>query len=109
MGKKICIDTEALAKAGLVLARIDPINCVVKTVPWSSCPHVDEKEEVHGRWGEKILAGGLGEEWGYVCSECRCTVSEKSRLGKYQGRNQQLNYCPNCGAKMDGGAGCGKT
>ena len=61
-------------------------------------------EVVHGRWREKILVGGFAEEWGYVCSECGCTVSDRSNLGvgRYTSENQRLNYCPNCGAKMDG-------
>lgn len=65
---------------------------------------VDAVEVVHGRWREKILVGGFAEEWGYVCSECGCTVSDRSNLGigRYASKNQRLNYCPNCGAKMDG-------
>ena len=51
-------------------------------------------------WYAKMLHGGLAEEWGYVCSECGCTVSEKSGLGKYEGDNQQLHFCPNCGKPM---------
>lgn len=66
-------------------------------------PTVDAVEVVHGRWSETMITGGFAEEWGYVCSVCGCTVSDRSRLGKYQGSNQQLNYCPNCGAKMEGG------
>ena len=65
-------------------------------------PTVDAVEVVHGHWTEKIICGGFAEEWGYKCSICGCTVSERSGLGVYQDRNQQLNYCPNCGAKMDG-------
>ena len=59
---------------------------------------------VRGRWREKILVGGFAEEWGFVCSECGCTVSDRSNLGigRYASNNQRLNYCPNCGAKMDG-------
>ncbi len=38
----------------------------------------------HGRWREGAYAG-------YRCSECRTTW------------DAQTNYCPNCGAKMDGG------
>ena len=52
-------------------------------------PTVDAVEVVHGRWNfDEDLA-----KWGhpYVCSACgmaNCSMSK---------------YCPNCGAKMDGG------
>lgn len=59
------------------------------------------KPEKLGRWTDKCICGGFAEEWASVCSECGCEVSEKSGLGKYQGKNQQLNYCPNCGTKME--------
>ena len=54
-----------------------------------------------GHWDSKLLVGGFAEEWASVCSECGCQVSDRSGLGKYQGPNQQLNYCPNCGTKME--------
>ena len=54
-----------------------------------------------GRWLDTLLRGGFAEEYGYVCSECGCTVSDRSGLGKYCGKNQQLNYCPNCGKPME--------
>ena len=49
-------------------------------------PTVDAAEVVHGRW-KHIHVGGFG----YIpaCSECGWHDSE-------------TNYCPNCGAKMDG-------
>jgi rubrerythrin len=63
---------------------------------------VSTVEVYHGRWREKILVGGFAEEWGYVCSECGCTVSDRSNLsfGRFARINQRLNYCPNCGADM---------
>ena len=50
-------------------------------------------EVVHGRWCEKCVAG-FNKVFStiFVCSEC-----EKSY------RVPNMNYCPNCGAKMDGG------
>ena len=47
-------------------------------------PTIEAKPVVHGRW--KRYGKNLGE-----CSECGEIVSVRS------------NYCPNCGAKMDGG------
>ena len=48
-------------------------------------PAADVTPVVHGRW--KRYGKNLGE-----CSECGEIVSVRS------------NFCPNCGAKMDGGA-----
>lgn len=59
-----------------------------------------DKHEQPGYWIEKLLCGGFAEEWGYACSVCGCVVSERSGLGRYQGNNQQLNFCPNCGKPM---------
>lgn len=60
-------------------------------------PTVDAVEVVHGRWEEQ-------KEWnfkerdyflaGYTCSCC----------GFWYLNQQKYNYCPNCGAKMDGGS-----
>ena len=51
-------------------------------------------EVVHGRWIEKPNPWGQDGSHSYDCSVCgerTCVVGEK------------LRYCPNCGAKMDGG------
>ena len=81
---------------------LDSDGAILDTI--YEAPTVDAVEVVHGRWREKILVGGFAEEWGFVCSECGCTVSDRSNLGigRYASNNQRLNYCPNCGAKMDG-------
>ena len=60
----------------------------------SAAPVADVEPVVHGRWddsGRYIFPG-------VRCTECGCalTVSEY-RLNNW-------NYCPVCGAKMDGGA-----
>jgi hypothetical protein len=61
----------------------------------------DAVEVVHGRWIEDGYYGNP-----FVCSHC-------GREGCYSGdfMNKQYyytNYCPNCGAKMDGGNEDGK-
>lgn len=46
----------------------------------------------HGKWRKKdIHTLGFGYYYDYECSVCKST---------YEG---EYNYCPNCGAKMDGG------
>ena len=57
-----------------------------------SCPTVDAVEVVHGRW----IWSEEDECW--ICSNC-----EMSALNNYRGNSAESNYCPTCGAKMDGG------
>ena len=53
-------------------------------------PTVDAVEVVHGRWEERYAPNGKYVAWdGFYCSVC----------GKQAAKS---NYCPNCGAKMDG-------
>lgn len=56
-------------------------------------PTVDAVEVVHGRWNrvEADLGGGI-KTHRFACSECG--FLKNTLIG---------NYCPNCGAKMDGG------
>ena len=54
------------------------------------CKTVDAVEVVHGRWVEADDGDGV------ICSVCRedfCTIIHET---------DRYNYCPNCGAKMDG-------
>lgn len=58
-------------------------------------PAADVAEVVHGQWidgAEDFTCGNHNAE----CSICRCYVS-------WDGCDEDFNYCPNCGAKMDGG------
>ena len=61
-------------------------------------PAADVAPVVHGRWidgAEDFTCGNHNAE----CSICRCYVS-------WDGCDEDFNYCPNCGAKMDGGMEC---
>ena len=55
-------------------------------------PKVDAVEVVHGRWVEHKSAEIYRNRIisNYECSECNDWLRDKT------------NYCPNCGAKMDG-------
>lgn len=55
-------------------------------------PAADVAEVVHGRWLSK---NPHGYEWTFVCSNCNYVDGYP-----FNGRH---NYCPTCGAKMDGG------
>ena len=50
-------------------------------------PTVDAVQVVHGRWIKRRFTETLS---GYECSNCSTTW------------DAETNYCPNCGAKMDG-------
>lgn len=62
-------------------------------------PTVDAVPVVHGRWDDSGRYTFPGGSTAVRCTECGCalTVSE-FRLNNW-------NYCPVCGAKMDGGGG----
>lgn len=57
-----------------------------------SFPNADVVPVVHGRW---ISKNPHGYEWIFVCSNCDYVDGYPF--------NDRPNYCPNCGAKMDGG------
>jgi len=60
------------------------------------CPAADVAPVVHGRWNcvGSVCIDGEYEDT-FRCSKCSIPYFRKSR------------YCPNCGAKMDGGDGNG--
>lgn len=63
----------------------------------SDAPAADVAPVVHGRWEDSI------DEWFgtdvYTCSKCR----ESYVLVEGTPKENLWHFCPNCGAKMDGG------
>ena len=62
---------------------------------WSvidSAPTVDAVPVVHGRWEPHPRHPGFDR-----CSECRDCI-----IGNDWAGGEKWNYCPHCGAKMDG-------
>lgn len=55
----------------------------------SEAPTIEAEPVVHGRWAEDL------ED--IICSECGCSWNLIDNC------TETFNYCPNCGAKMDGG------
>jgi hypothetical protein len=77
------------------------------TAVMENAPTVDAVEVVHGEWER---CGGDLHSSGYAvcCSVCNKThfVHYEYSLGGLYGHKEMFqlpNYCPNCGAKMDGG------
>ena len=59
----------------------------------AAAPTLDYAPVVHGEWGEYEMPYGFPSLSGFPCSVC----------GMHQTDIRGLYYCPNCGAKMDGG------
>ncbi len=51
-------------------------------------PAVDVQKVKHGFWEEGKVRG----QFALICSKCKCNA----------GVTYDYDYCPNCGAKMDG-------
>ena len=65
-------------------------------IPTVDIPTVDAEPVRHGRWGKTGQSFVSPNKFrNYFCSECGLELDEHIRL--------KPNYCPNCGAKMDGG------
>ena len=58
-------------------------------------PTVDAVEVVHGEW----VSSGCGFD---CCSVCRKVYADGYLTAMGIKPRTQFNYCPNCGAKMDG-------
>ena len=71
----------------------DDFKRAIKKIPKGII--VDVSPVRHGRWVDAYPDIEPNPMFMYgICSEC----------GFEQGISKYLNYCPNCGAKMDGGA-----
>lgn len=67
-------------------------TCSAVVSDFEAIPAADVAEVVHGRW---IDNGSNGYKWAFICSKC----------GYIDGYpfDDRYNFCPDCGAKMDGG------
>ena len=61
-------------------------------------PAADVQPVKHGRWEEITDYGGWGDTH-YRCSVC----GEEWYLEDGKPKDNNMNFCPRCGARMDGG------
>ena len=66
-------------------------------------PAADVAPVVHGRWewfdeDKGTPLTGYEREWGWRCSRCKHELPDDYDGPDYR---PMLDYCPNCGAKMD--------
>lgn len=62
---------------------------------YADCPLDDVVPAVHGKWIEERAGKGM-YDYRFQCSECKCHTPDKAYT-------IAPDFCPNCGAKMDGG------
>lgn len=70
-------------------------ECLIKRFPAADVAPV-----VHGRWDDSGRYTFPGGGTAVRCTECGCALT----VSEYHLNN--WNYCPVCGAKMDGGKSC---
>lgn len=76
------------ARAATIIAEKRGIPIVELVDTFAKIPAADVAPVAHGRWINRCIAG----EDPYECSCCGNSVDVHG-----------YHYCPNCGAKMDGG------
>lgn len=88
------------------------LKCEKKSNPdaefYDDCPLPDAVEVKHGEWvySENAHDWNLG---GYICGVCHTVNNNLPGSAKLNPLNFRGSaYCPNCGAKMDGGDNDGK-
>ena len=80
-----------------------PARCV-KFALWLK-KTVDAVPVVHGRWED--IYGGKYDNYRFRCSVCKeksLFKEKRNTLGNWITVQALTDYCPNCGAKMDGRA-----
>lgn len=69
-----------------------------------NAPTVDAVEVVHGHWKRTSM---YDEESSVQCSACLMEFDYIDGMCYLVTGSELPFYCPNCGAKMDGGTKCG--
>lgn len=64
-------------------------------------PAADVAPVVHGQW----IIGVDDDDFDVKCSKCKWTdIFEVAGIAAVERIAKTMHYCPNCGARMDGGA-----
>ena len=97
MAKKRLIDADALRQTmeSNLYWGLDSDGAILDTI--DDAPIVDAVEVVHGRWIHDSI--GFDDFW--KCSACG---EDWFFIDDPTEEYTKVNYCPNCGAKKDGGS-----
>jgi hypothetical protein len=93
--EKRLIDANALIKNGWHLVQTGKSNVFLASMSLADVPTVDAAEVVHGRWEEIEDFDG---ERHWKCTAC----GNEWYFEVGTPEENECNYCPKCGAKMDG-------
>ena len=77
----------------------DEINGIINSKP------KEMVEVVHGEWLEKEVVDNTDEDFVWKIEQwqsARCSVCGKYHTTPYMYYFDNFNYCPNCGARMEG-------
>lgn len=93
------IEREALMKE--LSESVEPFNTGSVFRAIRKQPAVDVSTVVHGRWDDipNKYISVASKDGSYHGNTTTCSVCHEVNPNAYK-----TNYCPNCGAKMDGGA-----
>ena len=106
--KKRLIDADELLSSGFITENVR-FKRRRFCIPWGdikrsvkNAPTIDAVEVVHGRWE----LHGNDDDCGcsYFCSNCHNSYDEDWFY--VHGQYRHWDYCPSCGAKMDGEEKC---
>lgn len=87
------IDAKPLMQSGWHLVQTGESNRFIQSMSLADIPTVDAKPVVHGQWINWGKSGTPTYENYGTCSVCH----EDAEI-----HTEHRNYCPNCGAQMDG-------
>lgn len=91
--------SDLISRAAVLEAVYYKSNSKTATEAINEVPAADAVPVVHGRW--KPIYGQYSK-W-QICSKCGVAVPESAVHWCKASEDKNLNYCPHCGARMDGG------
>ena len=83
-----------------ILWKMNDLSTSVMAKALNSIPAADVAPVRHGEWEEMHYEGGILDGTNFD----RCSVCGYERVFDDPAFKTVFKYCPNCGAKMDGGA-----
>jgi hypothetical protein len=103
-----CIPREWLLKNTNTGMNVIEMMQAIKDAPVIAVPNIDSAPVVHGEWIDGLDIPKEERErhpYVYLHGEKYCSACYKEAYFDTDYGQQFFDYCPNCGAKMDGGDG----